>query len=88
MIGFDGYATGNSPFSYTTTSSRRFLAVIGNDPHVATRTLVIKSNTFVGYSNEESGAVDPWILTTVTDVGPRASQTMSWAGCFWKSDCC
>lgn len=85
-IGFSGYSNDTGPYDYTGSSSRRFLAVMGNDPHVATRTVVVKGNTFVGFSNQGSSAVDPWDLTLTSDVTTQGTKEQSWAGCFWVAE--
>ena len=60
-------------------SPKRFLACVGNDPLSPTRTVVVKGNTFNGYSNVGNPATDPFDLTS--DVA--GVKTQSWAGCFW-----
>ena len=69
-----------STFGYFTTGeSQRFLGVLGNAPLSSIKTVVVKGNTFNGYSNHGSAASNPTNLTTYSSTG----KTMSWAGCFW-----
>lgn len=79
LIGIVGYTT---LFSYATASFVRFLGVLGNDTNVATRSVIVKENSFLGYSNADSLAVDP------EDPGGNTTNTknQSWAGCFWVAN--
>ncbi len=79
LVGLSGYLNGTLAYPTAGASVRRFLAVLGNDKRSATKTVVVKGNTFVGYSNIESGATTPNDHSSDT----TNSKFQSWAGIFW-----